>query len=175
MRLPHAALAGAFIALTVVGCHAGMAGRGRAGPARAPAATDSPMVDDAADEGVGYGAVDASLRDQLEAFEWRRAHALGRFLSGSELRSADDTPIVELMRRRILGFGRTREGPHPAPFGVAPCGVDTFVNGLWSDGSLDGLRARDLLGVEYYEAVNAPAQFRRSGRTCPVVVLWLRP
>ena len=53
--------------------------------------------------------------------------------------------------------------------------MDVYVNGLRSIDAFDGIRPRDLLGVEYYQAGGGPVKYRRAFSTCPVLLLWLKP
>ena len=82
-------------------------------------------------------------------------------------------PLEELLRERLLGFESSSGARPPLPNGK--CGVSVYVNGLHSIDAFDGIRPRDLLGVEYYEASSAPVQYRRASSTCPVLLLWLKP
>jgi hypothetical protein len=113
----------------------------------------------------------ASLAAQSE-FAYRRAHSsAGRFIAADVLSANGDRPLEEVLRERLLGFDNASSA-RPSPQNEK-CGVNVYVNGLHS--TLDGILPRDLLGVEYYEASNAPVKYRRAFSTCPVLLLWLKP
>lgn len=122
---------------------------------------------------IHAAAINASSRDNANSFEARRARAAsGRFLDSTQLRDPPDARLVEILRVRIVGFGVAR-GARLATASSEPCTLDVFVDGAQS-GSVDDLRAHDAAAVEYYDAAAAPAAYRRSGRTCPILLVWLR-
>lgn len=112
--------------------------------------------------------------DPLGEFDARRASGNGRYLSGAELASDDALPLSQVLSVRLLGFAATQPG-QPAHLPGSECGVDVFVNGLSAPGALDQLHASDLSGIEFYQAADAPAKYRRVDSACPVLLLWLKP
>ena len=109
---------------------------------------------------------------RLAEFEYRRTHAAaGQFITESELAREADAPLVEVLVRHLRGF------TNPRDFRVVterdlPSQLDVYVNGLRSVG-LD-VRPRDLMGVEYYQASQAPVSYRRPFTSAPVLLLWLK-
>jgi hypothetical protein len=116
------------------------------------------------------GSADANSQSE---FDYRRVHSsAGRFITADVLSANGDRSLDEVLRERLLGFESSRgAGPSP-PNGK--CGVDVYLNGLHSIDAFDGIRPRDLLGVEYYEAGSAPEKYRRAYSACPILVLWLK-
>lgn len=61
-------------------------------------------------------------------------------------------------------------------FGSEPCMIQVYLdNILLNDQDLDLVRTWDLAGVEYYSGPTVPAQYRRSGSACGVMLLWSKP
>jgi hypothetical protein len=117
------------------------------------------------------GSADANSQSE---FDYRRVHSsAGRFITAGVLSANGDRSLEEVLREHLLGFASSR-GARPSPPN-GTCGVDVYVNGLHSIDVFDGIRPRDLLGVEYYEAGSAPVNYRRAFSTCPVLLLWLKP
>lgn len=116
----------------------------------------------------------APAPDQLNEFEWRRAHGSGTYLSGSELDDYGTLPLSQVLSIRLLGFASTQAPPLSGLPGLSKCGVDIYVNGSPAPGALDQLQARDLAGVEFYQAATAPPQYRRVDSACPILLLWLK-
>ena len=98
--------------------------------------------------------------------------AAGRFITADVLRVNGDRSLDDVLRERLPGFERS-SGARPSP-PSGKCNVDVYVNGLHSSDVFDGIRPRDLLGVEYYTAATAPVKYRRAFSACPVLLLWLR-
>lgn len=116
----------------------------------------------------------AATGDPLGEFAARRAHGNGRYLTGDELAADDDTkPLAQLLSAHLLGFAET-QADQPAHRPGSRCGVDIYLNGLLAPGALDQLHASDLAGIEFYQAANAPVQYRRIDSACPVLLLWLK-
>lgn len=129
---------------------------------------------------------------KLRDFEMRRGMGIGRFLTDSVLLQEHTEPVASIMARHFpglysVGFGQgmrrwrngvtcrpdvyidgTRYGPATPPGGARspirqPDALDLrFVNG------------GDVAGVEYYTEASAPAQYRRPGMDCGVILIWLR-
>jgi hypothetical protein len=117
------------------------------------------------------GSADANSQSE---FDYRRVHAsAGRFITADVLSANGDRSLEDVLRERLLGF-ESSSGARPSPPN-GKCGVDVYVNGLHSIDAFDGIRPRDLLGVEYYEAGSVPVRYRRAFSTCPVLLLWLKP
>ena len=113
----------------------------------------------------------AELR--LAEFEYRRTHAAaGQFITESQLAREGDAPLVEVLVRHLRGFTNLRDGRVVREVDI-PSQLDVYVNGLRSVG-LD-IRPRDLMGVEYYQASEAPVSYRRAFTSVPVLLLWLKP
>jgi hypothetical protein len=122
---------------------------------------------------IHASAIHASNRDTANSFEARRARAAsGRFLDSTQLRDPPDARLVETLRVRIVGFGVARDARHATAVSEQ-CTLDVFVDGARS-GSVDDLRAHDVAAVEYYDAPDAPVAYRRSGHSCPILLVWLR-
>jgi hypothetical protein len=110
---------------------------------------------------------------RLAEFEYRRIHAAGgQFITASELAREPDAPLVNVLRRHFRGFTNLRDGRVASEADILSQ-LDIYVNGLRSVG-LD-LRPRDLGGVEYYQASDAPVNYRRAFTSSPVLLLWLKP
>ena len=106
-------------------------------------------------------------------FEYRRIHAAaGQFISEPELARDPDAPLIHVLRRHLRGFTNLRDGRVVSEADI-PSQLDIYVNGLRSAG-LD-VRVRDLEGVEYYQASEAPVTYRRAFTAVPVLLLWLKP
>jgi len=110
---------------------------------------------------------------RLAEFEYRRIHAAaGQFITEPEMAREADAPLIDVLRRHFRGFTNLRDGRVVGEADI-PSQLDVYVNGLRSVG-LD-VRPRDLVGVEYYQASEAPVQYRRAFRSVPVLLLWLKP
>jgi len=106
-------------------------------------------------------------------FEYRRLHsAAGQFITEAELARDPDAPLIHVLRRHLRGFANLRDGRVVSEAEI-PSQLDIYVNGLRSAG-LD-VRVRDLEGVEYYQASEAPVTYRRAFTAVPVLLLWLKP
>lgn len=106
-------------------------------------------------------------------FEYRRIHAAaGQFITESELARDADFPLFAVLVRHLRGFTNFRDGRVVNEADI-PSQLDVYVNGLRSFG-LD-VRPRDLMGVEYYQASDAPVSYRRPFKSAPVLLLWLKP
>jgi hypothetical protein len=151
-------------ALTAVAC---VRGGARVEPVPASSVTQSGGRENAGLQGLP----DANSQSE---FDYRRVHSsAGRFITADALRATGDRSLEEVLRERLLGFESSRGARPSRPNGT--CGVDVYVNGLHSTDAFDGMRPRDLLGVEFYEASSAPVKYRRAFSTCPVLLLWLKP
>ena len=106
-------------------------------------------------------------------FEYRRIHAAaGQFITARDLAREADAPLIEVLRRHLRGFTNLRDGRVIGEVGI-PSQLDVYVNGFRSVG-LD-VPPRDLVGVEYYQASEAPLQYRRAFTSVPVLLLWMKP
>jgi hypothetical protein len=117
--------------------------------------------------------VPAVAEERRAAFDFRRTHSAGgQFITEDVLAAAGDLPVADVLRTHLLGFANQ----HTITQGQgAPVALDVYVNGLRVADVLDGLHARDLMGVEYYEASAAPVSYRRAFSSAPVLLLWLKP
>jgi hypothetical protein len=107
---------------------------------------------------------------RLAEFEERRRIGIGRFLTADVLQANDDIPLTDLIRLRIPGFSNARDA-RGNTLGSSAC-LNVYLNGLFSPNALEGLHSHDLAGVEFYDAVSAPQQYRRSGLACAALLLW---
>ena len=107
---------------------------------------------------------------RLAEFEERRRVGQGRFITADVLQANDDIPLVELLRLRIPGFGNARDA-RVSTLGPGSC-MNVYLNGLSFPTALEGMHPRDLVGVEYYDALTAPQQYRQSLRSCSALLLW---
>jgi len=107
---------------------------------------------------------------RLADFEQRRRIGQGRFLTAEVLQANDDIPLVDLLRLRIPGFTNSRDARVSA-LGPGSC-MNVYLNGLSSPNALEGMHPRDLVGVEFYDALTAPQQYRQSMRSCSALLLW---
>ena len=106
-------------------------------------------------------------------FEYRRVHAAaGQFITESELAREADVPLIDVLRRHLHGFTNLRDGRVVREVDISSQ-LDVYVNGFRSVG-LD-VRPRDLVGVEYYQASQAPVKYRRAFTSVPMLLLWLKP
>lgn len=107
---------------------------------------------------------------RLAEFEQRRRVGQGRFLTADVLQANDDIPLVDLLRLRIPGFNNSRDA-RVSSLGPGSC-MNVYLNGLLSPSALEGMHAHDLVGVEFYDALTAPQQYRQSMRSCSALLLW---
>ena len=107
---------------------------------------------------------------RLAEFEARRRVGQGRFLTADVLQANDDIPLIDLLRLRIPGFNNSRDARVQA-LGPGSC-MNVYLNGLSSPNALEGMHPHDLVGVEYYDALTAPQQYRQSLRSCSALLLW---
>jgi hypothetical protein len=114
----------------------------------------------------------AGANSQSE-FDHRRVHSsAGQFITAEVLSANGDRSLEEVLRQRLPGF-ESSSGARPSqPNGQ--CGLNVYVDGLRSIDTFDGIRPRDLLGVEYYQGASAPEKYRRAFSTCPVLLLWFK-
>jgi hypothetical protein len=109
---------------------------------------------------------------RLAEFEYRRIHAAaGQFITEAELASEADAPLIAVLRRHLRGFTNLRDGRVVSEVDI-PSQLDVYVNGFRSVG-LDVL-PRDLAGVEYYQASEAPVKYRRAFTSVPMLLLWMK-
>ena len=110
---------------------------------------------------------------RLAEFEYRRIHAAaGQFITEPVLAREADAPLIDVLRRHLRGFTNLRDS-RVVGEGDIPSQLDVYVNGLRSLG-LD-VPPRDLAGVEYYQASEAPVKYRRAYTSVPVLLLWIKP
>jgi len=107
---------------------------------------------------------------RLAEFEQRRRVGQGRFITADVLQANDDIPLVDLLRLRIPGFGNSRDARISA-LGPGGC-MNVYLNGLMSPTALEGMHPHDLVGVEFYDALTAPQQYRQSMTSCSALLLW---
>ena len=158
---------GVVALLGAIGC---AAARRPAEPAPAPAAAGS-NDQLAHPRRMSAPASPAGLR--LAEFEYRRIHsAAGQFITESELARVADAPLVDVLRRHLRGFTNLRDGRVVRDADILSY-LDVYVNGLRSAGV--DVRPGDLVGVEYYQASDAPVNYRRAFTSVPVLLLWLKP
>ncbi|MFL5616322.1 MAG: hypothetical protein ACJ796_21830 [Gemmatimonadaceae bacterium] len=143
----------------------------RGGPRVEPAPAASSVMQSGDRENGARLQASANANSQSD-FEYRRMHSsAGRFITAVVLSANGDRSLDDLLRARLVGF-ESGTGRPSRPNGE--CGLDVYVNGLRSVDAFDGIRPRDLIGVEYYEAGSAPVKYRRAFSTCPVLLLWLK-
>jgi hypothetical protein len=110
---------------------------------------------------------------RLAEFEYRRIHAAaGQFITEPELAREADAPLIDVLRRHLRGFTNLRDGRVVGEVDI-PSQLDIYVNGFRSVG-LD-VPLMDLVGVEYYQASEAPVKYRRAFTALPVLLLWMKP
>jgi len=127
------------------------------------------------------------LSPGLQAFEERRAHARGSFISNEELRRDEQKKMSDVIRR-LPGLkvtcGRfpsecratsTRQSTKMAVLGGA-CIPDMYMDGIVvTDSDLDKIVVRDIAGIEYYPgAASVPVQYNKTGSNCGVLLFWSR-
>ena len=106
-------------------------------------------------------------------FEYRRIHAAaGQFITESELAKETNAPLVDLLVRHLRGFTTLRDGRMVSAEDILSQ-LDVYVNGLRS--VVLNVPPSDLMGVEYYQASDAPVSYRRPFTSVPVLLLWLKP
>ena len=153
--------------LGAIGC---AAARRPAEPAPSPALAGS------GDQLAPSGRVSAPTspaESRRAEFEYRRIHsAAGQFITESELAREADAPLVDVLVRHFRGFTNLRDGRVVSEADI-PSQLDVYVNGFRSLG-LD-VRPSDLVGVEYYQASEAPIKYRRAFTSLPVLLLWMKP
>ena len=143
----------------------------RGAPRVEPVPASSVAQSDGGENPRLQGSADANSQSE---FDYRRVHSsAGRFITADVLSANGNRSLEAVLRERVLGFERSSGARPSQPNGK--CGVNVYLNGLPSIDAFDGIRPRDLLGAEYYEAGSAPVKYRRAFSTCPVLLLWLKP
>jgi hypothetical protein len=80
----------------------------------------------------------------------------------------------------VVGIGTTGVLPttgQPDSFALGLCPVEIYIDGFFvtpteGSSSLHGLIPRDIVGVELYNKMEAPAAYRRQGLACKVLLIW---
>ena len=136
----------------------------------------SPALAGSSDELAPSGRVSAPTspaESRRAEFEYRRIHsAAGQFITESELAREADAPLVDVLVRHFRGFTNLRDGRVVSGVDI-PSQLDVYVNGFRSLGL--EVRPSDLVGVEYYQASEAPIRYRRAFTSVPVLLLWMKP
>lgn len=134
-------------------------------PSRSGAGEETPAT-----HGVSRSASPAD--DRRAEFEYRRLHsASGQFITEQELARGSSLPLLDVLRMYLRGFGNFRDGSPGAD--DLDDRIDVYLNGLRVS-SIGGIRAGELMGVEYYQAAGAPVKYRRAFSSAPVLLLWLK-
>jgi len=144
------------------------------------------------------------LSASMRAFEDRRKHRQGAFITSGELRAMDERPIRSLMSRHLPGvrFVTYRSGLYlsssrgsgsidrrmliraipsdlRSPTG---CWVQVYMdgtrmytpNGRADAVNLNEFQTRDLEAIEFYSGASTPPEFSSSWGVCGTLVLWTR-
>jgi hypothetical protein len=141
-------------------------------------------------------------RPHLMGFESRRAQNKGRYITPEELAKSPERKLVDMIVRMgglvsdasAGGNYRLLARSGPTSFvgsgtggsnmrgnngvdnpGVKPghCEVSVFVDGVFLPNvDMASMRAAGFDAVEYYTVSNVPPEFKRSGVTCGVLLLW---
>lgn len=157
---------GVAVLLGAIGC---AAARRPAEPAPSPAAAGS---DDQWTPPRRVSPPTSRAESRRAEFEYRRIHAAaGQFITEPQLAREADAPLIDVLRRHLRGFTNLRDGRVVSDVDILSQ-LDVYVNGLRSVGV--DVRPRDLLGVEYYQASEAPVNYRRAFTSAPVLLLWLK-
>lgn len=127
-------------------------------------------------------------------FERRRASAIGKFISRSELLAEAGRSLESVLSARLAGtrvwdfngkrvLGGSSRGPISVLRGDQRCFVQVIVDNVLryqSGGSLPPFDLRSLdpamiAGVEFYTVSSTPSEFNRGGNApCGTLVLWLQ-
>lgn len=130
----------------------------------------------------------------LQGFYERKAKGEGRFIEPEVFRKRFESRFLDVLHARLPGveasfnFDATRatlvnkRGPtsfvgngRRGSGGMSGCVIATYLNGIETpDPGLATLRAADVEAVEYYAESRVPAQFRKPGNQCGVLVIWTR-
>lgn len=120
----------------------------------------------------------------LQAFERRRAMGLGRFLTVDALDSAGQRDLRFVLATRFPGIViRPDDKGNQELYSlrgfmtkmrIQPCPVSVYLDDvpISQDDVWDLTRTWDLAGVEYYDGLTAPVQYRIAGAVCGVLLLW---
>lgn len=133
------------------------------------------MVSSPNDPELSGTRLSSPAEERRAEFEYRRVHAAsGQFITERELERLADMPLTDALRTHLRGF----PGSSDARQSIAhdsDSQIEVYLNGLRT-GGIDGIRAADLMGVEYYrETAAVPAGYRRAFSSAPVLLLWLKP
>lgn len=117
--------------------------------------------------------------DNATAFELRRAHGFGSFITASELNAARERDMTTVLHTiPQVRFYRTINGAMVA--GSAESGKVCFSQ-VYLDGvkvmyafDVNSIGPASLRGIEFYASGNAPSDFTASPGYCGVLVLWTR-
>lgn len=127
-------------------------------------------------------------------FETRRAQNIGRFITQSTLAEDRVKGLQLLLVTRIpglkavgpgvkamggLGVGPSAGARVRRPMGTG-CPVTVYLDGFelvdtdYDVVNLDEIKVDELAGVEVYNRINAPVQYRPPGTYCKVILLWTK-
>ncbi|MDE3151489.1 MAG: hypothetical protein KGL93_04520 [Gemmatimonadota bacterium] len=126
----------------------------------------------------------ARVPPALQPFERRRAMGLGRFLTEAALDSAGQRDVKVVLATRFPGIViRPDDQGNEELYSlrgfmtkmrIQPCPVSVYLDDvpISQDDVWNLTRTWDLAGVEYYDGLSAPVQYRISGTVCGVLLLW---
>ena len=145
---------------------------------------------------VRLGAVvvsDNYVKAPLQDFERRRHGAIGKFLTEADLQQEHDRTLDLLVLARLPGVRAVHDADLISTYlvstrgmgslssivggvrqnGATPCRIAVYLDGVaLADGDVSWIRASDLAGIEHYTESEVPAQYRTSGASCGVILLW---
>jgi hypothetical protein len=115
----------------------------------------------------------------LQEFDGRRRQNVGgKFLTDSVLQADGLNSVQYVLAARfpslqIRGNGVVSLQQSGLMSGSA-CTVRVYQDGFLLSVPLDQIKAKELIGAEYYSRTFAPVQYRPPGNYCAVILLWSR-
>ena len=123
----------------------------------------------------------------LREFDARRRIGYGQYLTAQEIDGEWTRPLADVVAVRFAGLrstadstGRTRLYSTRSTGLLSDrfpnrCPIDVYYNGVYArDGDIDLPSPIDVAALEYYGKSAAPPQYRRVGKACGVLLVWLK-
>ncbi|MDQ6718350.1 MAG: carboxypeptidase-like regulatory domain-containing protein [Gemmatimonadota bacterium] len=117
--------------------------------------------------------------DNISAFEGRRKHGFGSFITASELQDARERDMTTVLhtipqvRFYHLASGATVAGSEESG---RRCFSQVFLDGvkvMWAF-DVNSISPASLRGIEFYPSLNAPSDYSASPGYCGVLIFWTK-
>ena len=117
--------------------------------------------------------------DNIAAFEGRRAHGFGSFITAQELAAARERDMTTVLhtipqvRFYHLPTGATVAGSEESG---KRCFAQVFLDGvkvMWAF-DVNSISPASLRGIEFYPSLNAPSDYSASPGYCGVLIFWTK-